>query len=54
MNSSIWLINKTLTGTTTPGQSEPEINGNEEILNIPQSSNQHILQPRPTGQWNMI
>ena len=31
-------IDGTLTGTTTPGQSVPEINGNEGVLHIPQSS----------------
>ena len=37
-NISIWPIDRTLTGTTTLGQSEPESNGNEEVLCIPQSS----------------
>ena len=31
------LIDGTLTGTTTPGQNGPEINGNEGVLHIPQS-----------------
>ena len=37
-NSFIWPINKTLSGTTTPGQSWPGSNGNEGALHIPQSS----------------
>ena len=37
-NNSIWLIDRAQTGTTTPGPSGPESNGNEEILHIPQSS----------------
>ena len=38
LNISIWSIDGTLTGTTTPGQSKPGSNGNEEVLYIPQSS----------------
>ena len=34
---SIWPTDKTLSGVTTPGQSRPGSNGNEEILHIPQS-----------------
>ena len=37
-NSSIRPTDETLTGTTTPGQSKQESNGNEELLQIPQSS----------------
>ena len=37
-NSSIWHIDRTLAGATTPGQSWPESNGNESVLCIPQSS----------------
>ena len=36
--SSNWHIDKTLRGATTSGQSEPESNGNERVLRIPQSS----------------
>ena len=32
LNISIWLIDGTLTGTTTPGQSEPGSNCNEGVL----------------------
>ena len=31
---SIWSIDRTLSGTTTPGQSEPGSNCNEEVLHI--------------------
>ena len=37
-NFSIWPIDKTLLGATTPGQSECWNNDNEEVLCIPQSS----------------
>ena len=36
--SSFWHINRTLSGATTPGQSGPWSDGNEEVLHIPQSS----------------
>ena len=36
--SSIWPIDRTLSGTTTPGHSEPGSNGNEGVLCIPQIS----------------
>ena len=36
--SSIWPIDRTLSGATTLGQSGPESDGNEEVLYIPQSS----------------
>ena len=29
MNTTVWSIDGTQLGTTTPGQSEPESNGNE-------------------------
>ena len=38
-NSSIWPINRTLSGTTTPSQSGPGSDGNEGVHHIPQSSN---------------
>ena len=37
-NNSIWLIDGTLTGATTPGQSGPASNDNEGVLHILQSS----------------
>ena len=37
-NSSIWLIDRTLSGATTPSQSGPESDGNKTVLCIPQSS----------------
>ena len=36
--SSIWSIDRTLSGATIPGQSEPGSNGNEGVLCIPQGS----------------
>ena len=36
--SSIWSIDRTLSGATTPGQSGPGSNKNEGVLHIPQSS----------------
>ena len=35
--SFIWPIDKTLSNSTTPGQSRPRSNGNEEVLHIPQN-----------------
>ena len=37
--SSIWPIDRTQSGATTPGQSGPGSDGVEEVLRIPQSSN---------------
>ena len=37
-NSSIWPIDRTLTGATTLSQSGPGSDGNEGVLCIPQSS----------------
>ena len=36
--SSIWPKDRTPSGATTPGQSGPGSDGNEEVHNIPQSS----------------
>ena len=57
--SSIWPIDRTLSGATTLGQSGPGTNDNEGVLHIPQSSSfgaspwdclmSYILQPKPTG-----
>ena len=38
LNSSIWPIDGTVTGTTTLGQSGPGSNSNEGVFHIPQSS----------------
>ena len=35
---SIWPIDRTLSGATTPGQSRPGSDGNEGVLHIPESS----------------
>ena len=37
-NSSIWPLDKTLSGGTTPDESGPGSDGNEGVLCIPQSS----------------
>ena len=36
--SSIWPIDRTLSGATTPRQGGPESDGNEEVLRISKSS----------------
>ena len=36
--SSIWHIDRPISGATTPGQNEPGSNGNGGVLSIPQSS----------------
>ena len=41
--SSIWPIDKTLSGATTPGQSRPGSDGNEGVLWIPQSSSINVI-----------
>ena len=38
-NSSIWPIDRTLSGAIIPGQSRPESDGNKGVLHIPQSCN---------------
>ena len=35
-NSSVWYIDRALSGVTTPGQSDPRGNGNERVLRITQ------------------
>ena len=42
LNISIWLIDGTLTGTTTLGQSGPGNNGNKGVLHILQSSRTEV------------
>ena len=37
-NSSIWPIDRTLSGATTLGQSGPGSDGNKRVVRIPQSS----------------
>ena len=36
-NSSIWSIDRTLSGATTPGQSELGSNAKEGVIHMPQS-----------------
>ena len=38
LNSSVWTIDRTQSGTTTPDQSGTGSDGNEGVLHIPQSS----------------
>ena len=40
---SIWPIDRTISGATTPGQSRPESNGNERVLHIPQISKAGVM-----------
>ena len=51
MNSTIWPIDGTLTGTTTLGQSGHESNGNEGVHHIPQTSR---LELHHQMQFNVI
>ena len=43
--SFIWLIERTLSGATTPGQSGPGNDGHEWALHIPQSSSSTEASP---------
>ena len=58
-NVSIWPIDETLSGTTTPGQSVPENNGNERVLHIPHSSKTgasasvKVLSHTPDTHWHV-
>ena len=45
--SSIWTIDRALSGATTLGQSEPGSDVNEGVLRIPQSSS--IIRTSPLG-----
>ena len=45
LNSSIWLIDRILSGANTPGQSGPRSDDTEGVLRIPQSSSN-------TGAWS--
>ena len=38
LHKYVWPIDRTLSGTTTLGQSEPGSDGNEGVLHIPQNS----------------
>ena len=38
-DSSIWFIDRALSGVTTPGENKPGNDGNEEVFRIPQSFN---------------
>ena len=43
--TSIWPIDRTLSGATTSGQSGPGSDGNKMVFHIPQNS--HITGPSP-------
>ena len=47
--SSIWPIDRTLSGVATPGQSGPGSNSNERVIHIPQSSS--ITGALPSDFW---
>ena len=49
--SSIWPIDRTLTGTTAPNQSRPESNNYEEVFYIPQTPG---LKPHHQMQFSVI
>ena len=49
LNSYIWSIDGTLTGTTNLGQNGPESNDNEGVLHIPQNSR---VTPSPSDSTN--
>ena len=48
-NSSVWPIDRTLSGATTLGQSGPGSNDNAGVLCIPQSSS--ITRASPSDCW---
>ena len=43
LNSSIWPIDRTLSGATTPGQSGSSSDGSEEVLYFPQISKAGVI-----------
>ena len=47
-NSSIWTIDRTLSGATTPGQGGPGSDGHEGVLCIPQIS--RIIEVSPSDR----
>ena len=46
--NSIWPINRTLSGATTPGQSESGSEGNKGLLHIPQNSSITLMSYQDT------
>ena len=55
--SSIWSIERALSGATTPGQSGPGSNGYEVVLRIPQSSCISAISPSDcwvSGQYTEL
>ena len=47
---SIWPLDQTLTGITDPGQSGPEVNGNEGLLHMSQTKT--IAPPSDAVYWH--
>ena len=45
LNNSIWLIDRTLSGATIQGKSEPGSNVNEGILSIPHRPSITVASP---------
>ena len=54
--SSIWLLTRTLSGATTPGQSRPGSDRNKGVLSIPQSSRTPVegLTPLQICSWCIL
>ena len=53
--TSIWPIDRTLSGATPPSQSEPESDSKEGFLQIPQnSSNQIVLCHMQDTRWESL
>ena len=53
-NSSVWPIDRTLSGATTPGQSRPGSDGNEAVLQILQRSPGPLANTLPTKPMGRI
>ena len=51
-NSSIWLMDRTISGATTLGQSGAESDGNEKVHGIPQSSSIMGVSPSDSSMSN--
>ena len=51
-NSSIWPIDRTLSSTTSPGQSGPGSEDNEGVFHVPQSS--RIIGASPFWLYSVI
>ena len=54
LNSSIWPIAGTLTGTNTPGQIGPVSKGNEGVLHIPPKNTKNVVESVEIFLLNLI